>query len=492
MADEPTQKTSPKHRGGSSPGADHLGVGQAAYTTMEPSQPPLPQKTAEYFREGSILGAILKMGVPSMIGFVSMNIYDLADMFWVSRLGADRIAAITLFQTFGWVISSANQVIGTGSVAVISRRHGQGSPARTEASIKETLLLKWISGILFGAIGFIVLPQVMHLIGARDEVLGMSIGYGRIIFLALGLSFASYTLYTALRSVGDPNKAMGLMLLAAVSNIILDPFFIFGWGPFPRLGLEGAAVATVVSHAITYGVGMAIFYGGMTNVRLHLRGEEPLRWSSMRQIMGISLPSAVSSVSMSLGRLVIMPFIAAFGTGIVAAYGMSGRVVTLGMLLVVGLGLGVASLIGQTLGAKLQDRAKKTARLALRTAILLNVAYGALVWVLATWISGLFLHEPELVRAGAEILRISAVYFPFVGAFIMMEEIHSGAGDTVPPMIFNVLLDWILMVPLVFVGTRWLGFGPTEVWWTITFAIIAATLAFFGFYRKGTWLARKV
>jgi putative MATE family efflux protein len=459
---------------------------------MEPSQPPLPKKPASYFEEGSILGAILKMGIPSMIGFVSTNVYDLADMFWVSRLGADRIAAITLFQTFGWVISSANMIIGTGSVAVISRRYGQRRQARTEASIKETLFLKWIAGIIFGAFGFIVLPKVMYLIGARDEVLGMSIAYGRIIFVGLGLSFATFSLYTALRSIGDPNKAMYLMFIATVSNIILDPFFIFGWGPFPRLGLEGAAVATVLSYVITYGVGMVIFYGGMTNVRLHLRGKEPLRWSSMRQIMSISLPSAISHVSWSLGRLVIMPFIAAFGTGIVAAYGMSGRIVAVGVLLVFGLGLGVASLIGQTLGAKLQDRAKKTAALALRTAVIVNLGYAALVGALATWISGLFLHEPELVRAGAEILRISAISFPFMGAFIMMEEIHSGAGDTLPPMFFNILLDWILMVPLVFIGTRWLGFGPTEVWWTITLAIAVATFAFFAFYRKETWLARKV
>jgi putative MATE family efflux protein len=432
------------------------------------------------------------MGVPSMVGFLSLNLYDLADMYWVSRLGADRIAAITLFQSFQWVVSSANQIIGTGSVAVISRRYGEGDPDRTEAVIKETLFLKWISGLLFGLLGFLSLPFVMRLIGARGEVYAMSVAYGRIIFVGLGCFFATYSLYTALRSIGDPNKAMALMLTGTFLNIALDPLFIFGWGPFPRLGLEGAAVASVTSFVLTYGVGMVVFYGGFTNVRLHLRGKVGMSWPSMRQIMAISLPSAVSSVSWALGRMAIMPFIATFGTGIVAAYGMANRVVALGILLVVGLGLGVASLIGNTLGAGMVERARHTASLAVKGAALLNLAFAVLVAALATRIAGLFLHEPALVSAGALILRIQAISFPFTAAFIMMEEIHSGAGDTMPPMVFNLLLDWVLMVPVIFVGTRWLGFQPVHVWWAITLSVIVVSLLFLRHHLKGTWLRRRV
>ncbi|MBU1699262.1 MAG: MATE family efflux transporter [Candidatus Eisenbacteria bacterium] len=427
-----------------------------------------------------------------MIGFLALNIYDLADMFWVSRLGVDRIAAITLFQSFQWVISSANQMIGTGSVAVISRRYGEGQAHRTEASIKETLILKWISGLVFGFIGFLVLPWVMHLIGARDEVLTMSIHYGRIMFIGLSVSFATFSLYTALRSVGNPKTSMFLMLSGAVLNLLLDPFLIFGWGPFPRLGLEGAAIASVLSHILTYIAGTVIFYGGFANVRLCFHNTEPLRWSSMRKILGISLPSAISSMSWSLGRLVIMPFIATFGIGVVAAYGMANRVVALGILLVVGLGLGVASLIGQILGAGLADRARQTAGLAMKTATYINVIFAAVVAVFAVKISGLFLHDPQLIAAGAEILRIQAISFPFFAAFIMMEEIYAGAGDTVPPMFFGILLEWILMIPVVIIGTRWLGFGPSGVWWSITLSVILATLFFFIHYRRGTWLTKKV
>lgn len=444
------------------------------------------------FEEGGILRAILRMGVPSMIGFISINLYDLADMFWVSRLGADRIAAITLFQAFGWLISAANQIIGTGSVAVISRRFGQGDHARTEASIKETLILKWVSGMVFGGLALLILPQVMRLVGAAGDVFDMAVAYGRINLAFIAVNFCAFSMYTALRSIGEPNKAMALMLTANALNIVLDPFFIFGWGPFPQMGVTGAAVATVTSLAVTLIIGLVILYGGFATVRLHLRGREPIGWASMRQIVQISLPSAVSATSWSLGRLVLMPFIAAFGTGIVAAFGMASRIVFLAVMVVVGLGLGVASLIGQTLGAGLLERARQTARLSLWAAVALNGAFAVTVAALATWIAALFLNTADLVFAGTEILRIHAVAFPFIGAFIMMENIHSGAGDTVPPMIFSVLLDWVFMLAPVFVGTRWLGFGPTEVWWTITFAVVAATVAFYGYYRRGTWMHRKV
>ncbi|MBD3334181.1 MAG: MATE family efflux transporter [Candidatus Eisenbacteria bacterium] len=443
-------------------------------------------------KEDGILGPILRMGIPSMIGFLSLNIYDLTDMFWVSRLGADRIAAITLFQSFHWVINSANQVIGTGSVAVISRRYGAGDTARTEASIKETLLLKAVSGLLFGLLGFIFLPFIMELIGAEGNVLPMSVQYGRIMLAGLAVTFCTFSLYTALRSVGNPKLSMLLMLGGTALNMALDPFFIFGWGPFPELGLVGAAVASVTSHVLVVVAGIALLYGGAANVRLHLSGEEPLSWSSMRRILSISLPSAVNSVSWSMARLVIMPFIAAFGTGVVAAYGMANRVVALGILLVVGLGLGVASLIGQILGANLTERARRTAALALRTAAGINVVFALIVGALAAQIAGIFLHDPQVRAVGAEILRIQAFSFPFFAAFIMMEEIYSGAGDTVPPMIFGILLDWILMVPIIILGTRWWGFGPTAVWWTITLSVVAATIAFYIHYRRGTWLRRRV
>ena len=444
------------------------------------------------FEERGILGSMLRMGVPSMIGFLSLNIYDLADMFWVSRLGADCIAAITFFQAFHWVVSSANQIIGTGSVAVISRRYGEGNHGRTEASIKETLLLKWISGILFGALGYILLPRVMVIVGATGSALDMAIRYGRISFLALGINFATFSLYTALRSVDDPRKAMALMLGGTILNALLDPFLIFGWGPFPALGIEGAAVASVAGYTATYLAGMVILYGGLTNVRLRWRNEVALSWSSMKQILGISLPSAVSQISWSLGRVVVMPFIAVFGTGVVAAYGMATRVVLVGILATVGLGLGVASLTGHNLGAGLLIRARRTASVSLSAAVGLNCAYGAFVAAFAVPIAGLFLRDPALTAAGAEILRIQAVSFPFTGAFIIMENVHSGAGDTVPPMMYNVLLDWIFLVPVVVVGTKWLGFDATHVWWTITGAVIAATTAFYFHFRKERWLHREV
>jgi len=442
--------------------------------------------------EGSIIGSILRMSLPSMIGFASGNIYDIADMFWVARLGAKQVAAVTIFMAFYWVIGAANMIAGAGSVAMISRRYGEKDYPNTAAVIKETFVLKWALAVLFGAMGYPFLHQILLILGAEPEVAALGVKYGRIQFLGLGFSFSAYTIYTALRSVADPNKAMFIMVGGAALNMILDPFLIFGWWIFPQMGLVGAAVASVVSYALIFFTGLYIFFGGKTNIRLKWRGEVAIRVRSILDMFFIGVPAGINSISWSLSRVAIMPIIAIFGTSVVAAYGMGMRVSALGIMIIVGLGLGVSSLIGHNLGANKLTRAKETARQSILLSMAIMGFFSLVNLIFAPQIVWLFFKTPEMLSLGTAILRIIAVCFPFVGLFIAMEEIYTGAGENKPAMIFSLVHSWILEIPMALVLTKLLMVNQNGVWWALSVASILSALLFYLWFRRGGWLQKKV
>jgi putative MATE family efflux protein len=460
--------------------------------TRDPASIPIVKRRIRDHTEGSIIGSILRMSLPSMIGFASGNIYDIADMFWLAKLGAEQVAAVTIFMTFYWVIGATNQIAGTGSVALISRRYGEKDSPRTAAVIKETFILKWALAIFFGLLAYPFLDRILLLLGAEPEVASLGVRYGRVQFLGLGFSFCAYSIYTALRSVADPNKAMVIMLGGAAFNMILDPFLIFGWWIFPPLGLVGAAVASVASYAMVFFVGLYIFFAGKTNIRLSLKGEVGIRVKSFVEMLSIGIPSGISSVSWSLSRVAIMPIIAVFGTSVVATYGMGMRISALGIMVIVGLGLGVSSLIGHNLGAQKFERAKETARQSILLSMGIMGFFSVINLIFAPQIVWLFFKTPEMLSLGTAILRIITICFPFVGLFIAMEEIYTGAGENKPAMVFSLVHSWVLEIPMALVLTKLFSVSQNGIWWAIAVASILSALLFYLWFRRGGWLRKKV
>jgi putative MATE family efflux protein len=428
------------------------------------------------------------MGVPSMIGFSTGNIYDLIDMYWVSKLGPEPVAAITFFASFLWVTHSANMIVGTGSVAVISRRYGEKDISKTELSIKETLLLKWIVAIVFGIFGYLFTPIALNLLGAREPVLGLGITYGRIIFIGLGFNFATYSVFTALRGVANPNKAMVLMISLNLINIILDPFMIFGWWIFPEMGVAGAAWASVISYVIAFSAGLVLFFSGAANVRLHFRSEERIRISTMWQILKIGFPSAIGSLSFSMARIVVMPMIAVFGVGVVAAYGVGIRISAFGVMVLVGIGLGLSALIGHNLGAKKKERARKTAYQSIALGVGIMTFMGLIIFLGADFIMNRFFDDPAIVGIGVVLLRVLAIGFPFLGFHLMIENVYTGVGENRPAMMFNIIHSWLLEIPAIYVTTQLLGLNEVAVWWSISCATAISAMAYFAYFRNGRWL----
>lgn len=451
------------------------------------------KKRADY-TEGSVIGSILRMGLPSMFGFMSQNIYSFVDTYWVSRLPEKEtgVAAVTFFATILWLFFSFNQLVGPGSVAIISRRYGEKDYHRTEKAIKETLILKLVFGVVFGIVGFFYIRPMLLLLGARGAALEEGIAYGQIMFLGMAVIYATYSIYTAMRGVANPKMAMLLMIGSNILNMVLDPIVMFGYFGLPAMGIRGAAIASVASYAITLTVGLFLFYGNYTNVRLRLKGKEKISLTTMWKIVKIGVPALLGDLSFSSARLVITPMIAAFGTGVVAAYGVGNQVTHFGIMILVGIGLGLSSLIGHNLGSRKLQRAKKTADQAVNLGTGIMAVFGIATFMFAEPILQLFFDSAETVSYGVSMLKIFAVSFPFMGIFFMVYEIHIGVGLNTPTMIINIIHSWLFEVVPIFMLTQVFGFNQNAIWWTITVATVMSTAIFYIYFQRGRWLTIQV
>lgn len=444
------------------------------------------------FTEGSVIGAVMRMGLPSMIGFGVSSVYDIVDMLWVSRLPGAPVAALTFFFPFLWVITSVNQIAGSGSVAVISRRYGEKNIPGSEAAIKDAILLKLLLALVVGAIGYVLLEPGLRLIGATGMAWEQAVAYGRIYLVGLGASFSCWTIFTALRGVGDPNRAMALMIAGNVFNLLLDPLLIFGVGPFPRLGIQGAALATVIAYGATFATGLWIFYSGRSTVTLRWRGGLPISARRMGRMLRIGAPSGVGSFSFSIGRTLVMPWIAAYGTEVVAAYGMVMRVMGFGIMLVVGMGLGLSALIGQTLGAGKLQRTWETAVRSLQFSGGAMTLYGLTLMATAPWIAAAFFGQGPEAGIAVTTLRIIAFALPFHGVGIMLDMTCSGAGETRVPLAFNLFYTWALHVPGVYLATRVWNWPFERAWWVFVVAAALPPMLFGVYFRTRHWMRRQV
>jgi putative MATE family efflux protein len=444
-------------------------------------------KTGRDLTRGSILGNVLYMGIPSMIGFAAMTVYAITDMFWVARLGTPQVAAITLFGSFLWVLTSINSLVGSGSVAVISRRFGEKDYDGAACAIEQTILMKVAVAVPMSIIGYFTVGRVLGFMTGDTEVVGHGITYGQILFLGLPFMFSSYSVYTALRGKGEALKAMFIMLFSAALNMGLDPLFIFKF----HMGVGGAATATVLSGFCALAVGLSVLRRPGSAARI---GEKGLRvdLKTMRRILEIGFPPFIESVARSLAHWVFAVFVAVFGTVIVASYGICMRIIEVGVVFAVGLELGASAIVGQSLGAAKPDRAEASARNAAFLALALALTLSAIEIIFAERIMMSFGRSEEVRLVGAHVLRYWAVAQPFIATSIALSAAFYGSGKTWPPTIGELLATWAFQIPVAALLVYVLGHGADSMW---TVVILAKVLYFFilvVWFRRGSWKEEKV
>ena len=434
---------------------------------------------------GPLWRIVLRMGVPSAIGFSAHTLFTLVNLYWVGKLGTASIAGVTLFSTLLTILWSFNEMIGAGSVPILARRFGERDLPGAIAAIYQTLLFKFALALVVGIGGALAAAPLVHSMNASGAVASQAIAYGRLAALNLPLLYCMVTIWTVLRAAGHAATAMRFMVGSVSLNMVLDPALMFGLG----LGVRGAAIANAITSLLFLGLGIAWLTSGRAGFRLPLPPPRPwIRWSIVASILRIGLPATVESMARAFALTWCVARVAVYGPASVAATGIAQRVVELGTVVAVGFTLGSAPIVGQNLGARLPLRARSTAILAASITLAIVTPLVALEWVFAEALVRLFGASGDVLAQGVRAVRILAPIQLLISIQLPIGSAFFGAGNTVPPMIAGVLCGAVAPVLLV-LGAQAAGHASPQLVWSALLAAYAMEMtAFVVLFRRGTWM----
>jgi putative MATE family efflux protein len=435
--------------------------------------------------------AVLLLAVPMVLEMAMESLFAVADVFWVSRLGPEAVAVVGFTESVMTLVYAVAIGLSIAATAVVARRIGEKQPERAAHAAGQVVLLGATMALAIGAVFGPLAPQVLAWMGADAATVSTGTTFTRIMFGGNATVFLIFLINAVFRGAGDAVLAMRTLWLANAFNIALGPCFIFGLGPFPELGLTGAAVATNIGRGIGVGYQLWHLASGRGRVHVHLRHLRPDRgvigailrpaWSGIGQLM-ITTTSWVG----------LFKILAAFGSAPVAGYTIAMRVVMFVLMPSWGLANAGATLVGQNLGAKKPERAEAAVRLAARYDMIFLGVIGVLFVALAHPIVSWFTNDSTVLAQGSRALWIVSLAFPLYAAGMCFEGAFNGAGDTWTPTRLNFFCFWLGQVPLAWLLANPLGLGPTGVFIAVpasfsVFALWAAVL-----FRRGRWKAKKV
>ncbi|MDH4223067.1 MAG: MATE family efflux transporter [candidate division Zixibacteria bacterium] len=440
---------------------------------------------------GNITKSILQLAWPAVTSMFLETFFSIANAFWVGKLGASSLAAAISSTFIIWIIYSLAAIISIGVVALVSRSVGAKDLAQAGYLSSQAFHLAIISSSVLTVAGIILTPQVFNLMGTDKEVTLIGTQYLRIIFLGTPFFFLSDTLSGVFRASGDTKTPMKVLLFATGLNIVLDPFLIFGIGPFPKMGTIGASTATVICQFL----GVILFILNINKGKLPFRLDMGLKLKidlkTIYRIVKIGIPTSVSGIVFSVVYLFLNKITALFGTEAIAALGIGNRSESLSYLTCFGFSMAAAALVGQNLGAGKPERAE---RLAWRT-ILIVVSITAFISIMflsfPRYISTFFISDQKVINVAINYLRILGLSQIFMGMEIVFEGTFSGAGNTFPPMVVSVPGS-ILRIPLAYFLAIKFNLGITGVWWAITITSVVKGIVLAFWFKLGRWKRKEV
>ncbi len=434
----------------------------------------------------SISRSLGLLAIPMMLEMAMESIFAVVDIAFVSRLGTDAVAAVGLTEAVITVLYAVAIGLGTGATAMVSRRIGARDP---DAAARVTGQAIWLGAglsVVIAVPGVAFAPDLLLLMGANPSVIETGSGYTAVLLGGSASILYLFLLNAAFRGAGDAAIALRSLWLANGINIVLDPCFIFGLGPFPEMGVTGAAVATTIGRGtgVVYQLWYLLNGRGRLDFRIsHLRISPPL----IRRMLIISAGGIGQFLIATASWIGVIRIIAMYGSAAIAAYTIALRMLEFAFLPAWGLGNAAATLVGQNLGAGRPDRAEQSAWRAARYNVIFLTAVGVVVLVLAPQIAGLFTHDPDVMRYATNCLRIMGLGYPMYALGMVMVQSLNGAGDTASPSILNLICFWIIQIPLAYWLATSAGLGPNGAYAAIVIAESTLTVLSVFVFRAGRW-----
>ncbi len=435
--------------------------------------------------------SIFLLAVPMVLEMMMESLFAVVDIFFVSRLGSDAVATVGLTESMMTVIYSIAFGLSTGATAIISRRIGEQNKEGASIAAGQAIIAGIFVALLLAIPGIFFAKNLLELMGASDKIVTLNYQFTVIMIGSNVVIFMLFIINSVFRSAGDAAIAMRVLWYANILNMILDPCLIFGLGPFPELGIKGAAIATSTGRGLAVLYQLYLIFSGKRRIRIFWSNLK-INWVILRHIMQLSVGGILQNMIITSSWIFMIRTLSVFGSEIIAGYTIAIRVIVFTLLPSWGLSNAASTLVGQNLGAGKPERASKAIWITSLVNMIILGIFGLFLMIFPDTFLKVFTNDQNIINLGSKCLRIVSYGYVFYGLGMVMTQSINGAGDTYTPILINLLCFWLIEIPVAYLLALHTGLHENGVYIAIVIAESMVAISGFTVIKWGNWKLKKV
>lgn len=442
--------------------------------------------------EGSIVGSLVTLAVPIVLTNLLHTAYQLTDTFWVGRLGAEAVAAVSLSFPFIFLMITLGGGFTLAGTILVAQNKGKKDSEQVNHVASQTVLLMFLVSVVISVCGYFLAEPALRLMNPAPNVLPDAVSYLKISFSGMIFMFSFFVFQSLMRGVGETKLPLRVVFTTVLLNLFLDPLFIMGWGPVPGFGVSGAAVATIFTQGIAAVIGLLILMRGNHELKVSFK-KFHFDKALVKQMFFLGLPSSIEQSMKALGLTIVSYLVASFGTVIVASYGIGIRILSFVIIPAFGLSMATSTLVGQNMGAEKPERAEAVGNKSSLVAFFLILFISVFVFLFAEPITRTFIPDDEEVIAKASyFVKFLSLAFPFLSLQLNLSGVFSGSGNTKISMIFSLVSLWVLEFPLTYLLSKHTYLHEVGIWMAVPIATFITTMFSLSYFKMGRWKNTKL
>jgi putative MATE family efflux protein len=447
----------------------------------------IPEDRQRLFLEGPIGTALVRLAVPIILGNVLQTGYQLTDAFWVGRLGAAAVAAVSVSFPITFLVIALGYGLAVAGATLSAQYMGAGRQDMVNHVAAQTMLMVAITSVVIGGAGYIVAPYLLELIGVAPDVYQGALGFMRVSFIGIVFVFLYGMFQALMRGVGETRVPLLIVLGTVILNFALDPLFIFGWGPLPPHGVMGAALATLATQALAAALGIVIFLRGRHGIRLSRADFRPDAPYIKRAFL-LGFPGSIELSTRALGPMLMSFLVASFGTVTLAAYGVGSNILQFVTIPAMGLSMSVSTLVSQNIGAGNVQRAARVATLGAASGFVILTLVGVVAYALAPAFVAFFVpNDADVIAEGALFIRVMCLAWGGIGVQLCIVSAFRASGNMLMAMVIAMVTQFVFQFPLAYVLSKHTALNAVGVWWSFPITNVAAAAVAAAWFAQGGW-----
>jgi putative MATE family efflux protein len=440
--------------------------------------------------EGSLVRSLFTIAWPIIMANILQTAYQLIDTFWLGRLGANAVAAVSISFPILFLVLSLGAGLTLAGTVIVSQYKGANDPKMIDFTASQTVFIVFLISILLAFLGYLAASPLMNLVGAGPEILNDSVTYFQVSSFGFVFLFMFFVFQSLMRGIGNVLLPMYIVLGTVLLNLVLDPLFIFGYGSIEGYGVAGAAIASVITQGLSAAAGLFILFRGNQGIKIKLSSMKlEFRW--VKRMFELGIPASLEQSSRAAAMTLMVMLVTSYGSEVVAAYGIGARILSLVIVPSIGMGIATTTLVGQSIGAGQIKRAEKIGDLSAKIAFFGLTAIGLILFLFAESLTAFFVpNDPQVIKDGAKFIRIMSLSFGLLGVQQVLNGVFNGSRFTQASMLISIFSLWVVRFPLAFILSTKTELSFEGIWWAFPISNLIAALVAFSYYKTGYWKIR--